>query len=316
MLLDIRNLCVRFRQQDREIHAVHALDLRLAHNEVLAVVGESGAGKSQAFLSITRLLPENAVISGQAWLNGRDLLALDEAGLQSVRGRKIAYVFQDPMAALNPYLKIRTQLVEVVNRHQGLDGAAAVDKAREMLALVRISEPDVRLAQYPHQLSGGQRQRAMLAMALLGKPELLIADEPTTALDVTVQRQVLDLLRDLQQALGFSLVLITHDLGVVARIAQRVAVMYAGRVVEIGDVREIFFSPRHPYTQGLLAAAPRLHGGLPRPIPGVPPRLEHIPEGCPFAPRCDRVSNKCQRQPPRVEASETHYFLCHEGADR
>jgi len=313
MLLDIRNLNVCFEQRERKVHAVNNLDLQLARNEILAVVGESGAGKSQAFLSLTRLVAENATVTGHAWLDGCDLLALDERGLQKVRGGKIAYVFQDPMAALNPYLRLRTQLVEVVSRHQGLKGAAAFEKAREMLALVRISDPGVRLDQYPHQLSGGQRQRAMLAMALLGQPELLIADEPTTALDVTVQRQVLDLLSDLQAAFGFSLVLVTHDLGVVARLAQRVAVMYAGRIVEIGNLREVFFDARHPYTKGLLAAAPRLHGGLPRPIPGVPPKLEHLSEGCPFAPRCESVHNKCQRQPPMIEVTSTHRFVCHKG---
>lgn len=313
MLLDVRNLGVRYRQRERDVYAVNGFDLQVAENEIVAIVGESGAGKSQAFLSITRLTPDNAQISGQAWLRGHDLLAMKEEGLQTVRGARIAYVFQDPMTALNPYLKLRTQLVEVVSRHQGLDGVAAYEKAREMFELVRVGEPDIRLNQYPHQLSGGQRQRAMLAMALLGKPELLIADEPTTALDVTVQRQVLDLLRDLQAELKFSLVLITHDLGVVARVAQRVAVMYAGRIVELGPVREIFSNACHPYTQGLLAAAPRLHGGLPKPIPGVPPKLDHLPEGCPFAPRCDSRTNTCQRRPPHVEINAQHYFVCHLG---
>ncbi len=311
MLLDIRRLGVRFRQHDGDIPAVNGLDLKLARNEILAVVGESGAGKSQAFLALTRLTAENARIEGEAWLEGRDLLALGEDELRSVRGAEIAYVFQDAMAALNPYLSIGTQLGEVLARHRGLRGKEARMAAEEMLALVRISEPATRLRQYPHNLSGGQRQRAMLAMALLGRPKLLIADEPTTALDVTVQRRILDLLKDLQREFGFSLIFITHDLGVVARIAQRVAVMYAGRIVETGTVHEIFHDPRHRYTRGLLAAAPRLHGGIPRPIPGQPPKPDRLPEGCPFAPRCDDIMNRCQQPLPWIEISPTHFVACH-----
>lgn len=311
MLLDIRNLDVRFRQQDREILAVSGMSLKLARNEILAVVGESGAGKSQAFLALTRLTAENAIIRGHAWLEGRDLLALDGHALRAVRGAAIGYVFQDAMAALNPYLRIGTQLLEVLDRHRNLRGEAARRAAEDMLALVRIPEPASCMRQYPHQLSGGQRQRAMLAMALLGRPKLLIADEPTTALDVTVQRRIIDLLKDLQQELGFSLIFITHDLGVVARIAQRVAVMYAGRIVETGAVQDIFHDPRHRYTRGLLAAAPRLHGGIPRPIPGLPPKPGLLPEGCAFAPRCGDVMNRCQQAPPWIEISPTHAVACH-----
>jgi len=311
MLLDIRRLSVRFRQPDFLVPAVNNLDLQLARNEILAVVGESGAGKSQAFLACTRLLPDNAIVSGEVWLNGRNLLGLDDKALRRVRGAQIAYVFQDAMAALNPYLRIDAQLLEVLERHRGMKGRAARLAAEEMLALVRIPEAAVRMKQYPHQLSGGQRQRAMLAMALLARPEILIADEPTTALDVTVQRQILDLLKDLQAELGFSLVLITHDLGVVARVAQRVAVMYAGRAVEVATVQELFDDPRHRYTRGLLAAAPRLHGGIPRPIPGQPPRPDRLPAGCAFAARCEDVGNRCQQPLPWIEISPTHFVACH-----
>ncbi|HEX7029747.1 MAG TPA: ABC transporter ATP-binding protein [Gammaproteobacteria bacterium] len=311
MLLDIRGLNVGFRQQDRVVPAVNRLDIQLARNEILAVVGESGAGKSQAFLALTRLVAENAVVSGEAWLDGRNLLALDDEALRGVRGSRIAYVFQDAMTALNPYLRIGTQLVEVLKRHRGLKGKAARAAAGEMLELVRIPEPATRMKQYPHQLSGGQRQRVMLAMALLGRPEILIADEPTTALDVTVQRRILDLLKDLQKDLGFSLIFITHDLGVVARIAQRVAVMYAGSVVEIATVQELFDDPRHRYTRGLLAAAPRLHGGIPRPIAGQPPKPDRLPAGCAFAPRCGDIMNRCQQPLPWLEISPTHFVACH-----
>lgn len=311
MLLDIRRLNVRFLQQDRVIPAVNNLDIQLARNEILAVVGESGAGKSQAFLACTRLAPGNASISGEVWLNGTNLLGLDDDPLRAVRGARIAYVFQDAMTALNPYLRIDTQLVEVLKRHRGLAGKAARAAVEDMLRLVRIPDPAIRMKQYPHQLSGGQRQRVMLAMALLAQPEILVADEPTTALDVTVQRRILDLLKDLQRELGFSLILITHDLGVVAHIAQRVAVMYAGRVVEIATVKELFDDPRHRYTRGLLAAAPRLDGGIPRPIPGQPPKPERLPAGCAFAPRCDDIMNRCQQPLPWLEISPTHFVACH-----
>ena len=311
MLLDIRDLDVRFEQRGRTVYAVNRLALQVAKGEIVAVVGESGAGKSQAFLAITRLADESARITGHAWLDGADLLAMPEESLQRVRGRQIAYVFQDPMTALNPYLKIGTQLLEVLARHRGLKGRAARDEAVRMLERVRIPEPAARMRQYPHQLSGGQCQRVMLAMALLGHPRLLVADEPTTALDVTVQRQVLDLLRELQAELGFSLVIITHDLGVVARIAHRVIVMYGGRVMESAPVLDLFRHPRHPYTRGLLAAAPRLDGGPMRPIPGVPPKMDRLFEGCPFAPRCDNRMNECQKPLPLIEVAKNHFVACH-----
>lgn len=311
MLLDIRRLNVHFRQQEHVVPAVNNLDIQLAKNEILAIVGESGAGKSQAFLALTRLAPANAAITGEVWLNGRDLLALNDEDLRAVRGGRIAYVFQDAMTALNPYLRIGAQLAEVLKRHRKLTGKAARLAAEEMLELVRIPEPATRMKQYPHQLSGGQRQRVMLAMALLGRPEILIADEPTTALDVTVQRRILDLLKDLQQEFGFSLIIITHDLGVVARIAQRVAVMYGGRVVETATVQELFDDPRHRYTRGLLAAAPRLHGGIPKPIAGQLPKPDKLPAGCAFAPRCEDIMNRCQQPLPWLEISPTHFVACH-----
>lgn len=310
MLLDIRHLQVRYGEPGDETFAVCDASLQLAENEILAVVGESGAGKTQAFLAITRLCSEGVHLSGEAYLENRDLLAMDEAALVNLRGREIAYVFQDPMTALNPYLRIQAQLLEVLPRSSTTSKREALARIDEMLAAVRIPEPARKRRMYPHQLSGGQQQRVMLAMALLGRPRLLIADEPTTALDVTVQLEVLDLLRELQREFGFSLVVITHDLGVVARVADRVAVMYGGRVVETARADEFFADARHPYSRGLLAAAPRLTGGMPKPIPGSPPVLDHQPRGCPFAARCDHVANICQQALPWVEISDSHAVAC------
>lgn len=310
MLLDLRKLTVKFPVHDSTVHAVNGVSLQVMQGEILAVVGESGSGKSQTFLSLTGLVPDRAEIGGEAWYNGRNLIGLKEKELSRLRGREIAYVFQDPMTALNPYLRVGTQLLEVLELHDQLHGKVAEAEAIAMLEAVRLQNPRKRMRQYPHQLSGGQQQRVMLAMSLLAKPRLLIADEPTTALDVTVQRQVLDLLQSLQQEFGFSLVLITHDLGVVARLAQRVVVMYAGRVMETANAEDFFRAPRHPYSQGLLAAAPRLQGGLPKPIPGMPPKPTHSPPGCPFAARCKEVKNRCQEPLPWVEVAEGHFVAC------
>jgi oligopeptide transport system ATP-binding protein len=310
MLLDIRHLQVRYGNEDTETFAVTDATLQLAKGEVLAVVGESGAGKSQAFLAITRLCADGARISGEAYLDSRDLMAMNENELVKIRGHDIGYVFQDAMTALNPYLRIERQMLEVLEQHRPMSQQAALAEIDAMLAAVRIENAARKRKLFPHQLSGGQRQRVMLAMALLGRPRVLIADEPTTALDVTVQLEVLDLLRELHEQFGFGLVVVTHDLGVVARVADRVAVMYGGRVVESATSAEFFADARHPYSQGLLAAAPRLDGGMPRPIPGAPPVLDHLPKGCPFAARCVHVMNVCQQPLPWVEITATHFVAC------
>lgn len=314
MLLDVRELRVHFPGVPGKVFAVNGANFQLRQGEIVALVGESGCGKSQTALALTGLLPAHATVSGHVYFEGQDLLADDAADAQQrlagLRGRDIGYVFQDPMTALNPYLRIDTQLFEMLDDDTYPGKAAKIDAAITMLEAVRLPEPDKRLRQYPHQLSGGQRQRVMLAMALLARPKLLIADEPTTALDVTVQRQVLDLLVQLQHELGFSLLLITHDLGVVARVAQRVLVMYGGRIMEQANAREFFAAPLHPYSRALLAAAPRLAGGTPRPIPGVPPKPDHEIPGCPFAPRCERVSNRCQDPVPWRMISETQGIAC------
>ena len=311
MLLDIRKLSVRFPLQGGTVHAVNGASLQVEHDDIVAVVGESGSGKSQTFLALTGLVGANAEISGEAWFDSRELLSLPAKAMTAVRGRQIAYVFQDPMTALNPYLTVGKQLLEVIQREEGAEPGNARQAVLDMLEAVRLRDPAKHVAQYPHQLSGGQQQRVMLAMALLAKPRLLIADEPTTALDVTVQRQVLDLLKQLQAQLGFSLVLVTHDLGVVARLARRVVVMYAGRVMETASAEDFFAAPRHPYSQALLAAAPRLTGDLPRPIPGQPPRPTHSPSGCPFAARCPQVINTCQQPLPWQEVAPGHHVACH-----
>jgi peptide/nickel transport system ATP-binding protein len=299
-LLAVEDLSVRFRTEDGDVLAADSVGFELAPREVLALVGESGCGKSVTAMALTRLLPGNAVISGSVRLDGRSLLDLPESGLRDVRGRDIAYVFQEPMTSLNPVLTVGRQIGEVLRRHHGLPGGAATRRAAELLELVGIPEPRHRLRQYPHQLSGGMRQRVMIAMAVACRPRLLVADEPTTALDVTVQAGILDVLRDLRAEIGTAVLLITHDLGVVADLADRVVVMYAGRTIEQADTDAIFARHAHPYTRGLLAAVPdpRRRGDGLREIPGRVPTIRRSPEACAFAPRCGYADELCRLQRP------------------
>ena len=305
-VLEIKDLNVRFATSDGEVAAVSDVSLSIERGECLGIVGESGSGKSQTFLATMGLLARNGEASGEVNFGGVNLLTAGEKTLNTIRGAKIAMIFQDPMTSLTPHMKIGRQLTEVLVRHRGLSSAAARDQALAMLARVQIPDPERRLAAYPHELSGGLRQRVMIAMALLCGPELIIADEPTTALDVTVQAQILDLIRDIKDELGSAVVLITHDLGVVAGIADRVAVMYAGRVVELGDVRQIFANPQHPYTQGLLACTPRLDDPATaalQTIAGQPPNLQHLPTGCAYHPRCPYVMHRCLTERPLLSPS-------------
>jgi len=296
-LLAVDALSVAFATADGAVAAVRDASFDLMPGERLGVLGESGCGKTQLCLALLGLLAPNGRVSGRAWFAGQDLLALPAPALRRLRGNRIAMVFQDPMTALNPYLSVGTQLAEVLTLHRGLDGGAARRHAADMLARVGIAEPTRRLDQYPHELSGGLRQRVLIGMALLCGPELLIADEPTTALDVTVQAQILALLRGLEIAQ----ILVTHDFGVLAGFCQRVLVMYAGRVVESGPVADIFQHPRHPYTRGLLRAVPRLDQAPRTPlatIAGQPPELARPEQGCAFAPRCDRAEPRCRVERP------------------
>ncbi|HEX7967107.1 MAG TPA: ABC transporter ATP-binding protein [Stellaceae bacterium] len=304
------------------MRVVDDVSFSLARGETLAVVGESGCGKSVTALSLMRLVPSppGRIVGGSVKLDGRDLLRLDEAAMRAVRGNDISMIFQEPMTSLNPVLTIGSQIGEAVWLHQDLSKSAALEKAVEMLRLVRIPEPARRAKEYPHQLSGGMRQRAMIAMALACNPKVLIADEPTTALDVTIQAQILDLMLGLQQELGTAIILITHDLGVVAETAQRVLVMYAGRKVEEAEVGALFDEPQHPYTHGLLASIPRLPliGGVPgnapeqlKEIPGMVPSLADLPPGCAFAPRCAFADDRCRVQQPAYEEKRPgHWAAC------
>ena len=300
-VLDIRNLNVRFATADGEVAAVSDLSLSLGKGECLGIVGESGSGKSQTFLAALGLLASNGRATGEVMLGSLNLLTVGEKALNSVRGDKLTMIFQDPMTSLTPHMKVGRQLTEVLVRHRGLTAPTARDQAIAVLRRVQIPEPERRFDMYPFELSGGLRQRVMIAMALLCEPELIIADEPTTALDVTVQAQILDLIRRAKDELNTAVILITHDLGVVAGLADRVGVMYAGRMVEVGDVRQIFNAPRHPYTKGLLACTPRhddaTGGALPT-IAGQPPNLQHLPTGCAFHPRCASVMDRCRRERP------------------
>ena len=310
-LLEVRDLSVRFDTDDGTTHAVDRLSFELRPSEVLGVVGESGCGKSVTMMSILRLLPDTATVSGEARFGGRDLLAAPAPELRRVRGREIAFVFQEPMTSLNPVFTVGRQIGEVLRRHLGLSRRDARARAIELLHLVHIPAPARRVDEYPHQLSGGMRQRVMIAMAIACDPKILIADEPTTALDVTIQAGILDLMRELRERLTTAIVLITHNLGVVADIADRVVVMYAGRKVEEAPVLELFGRPQHQYTIGLLDAIPRVggadeHGRL-REIPGRVPSLSRLPDGCAFAPRCPRADERCVASVPRLARLETHH---------
>jgi len=304
------------------IKVVDGMSFALRRGETLAIVGESGCGKSMTALSLMRLVPAppGRIVAGSVRLDGRDLLRLDEAAMRAVRGNDISMIFQEPMTSLNPVLTIGSQISEAVRLHQDLSSAAAMDKAVDMLRRVRIPEPAQRAREYPHQLSGGMRQRAMIAMALACNPKVLIADEPTTALDVTIQAQILDLMLALQSDLGTAIILITHDLGVVAETAQRVIVMYAGRKIEEAPVDPLFAEPQHPYTHGLLASIPRLAliGGETgegrrrlKEIPGMVPPLSDLPPGCSFAPRCAFADDRCHREfPPYEQKRPGHWAAC------
>ncbi len=315
-LLEVRDLSVEFGTDDGTVRAVDGVGLAVEAGRTLAVVGESGSGKSVTALSILRLIPSppGRIAGGRIVFRGRDLLGLSGAQMRAVRGNDIAMVFQDPMTALNPVLTIGVQIMEPLRLHQGLGRAAARGRAGELLREVGVGDAERRLDDYPHRLSGGQRQRVMIAMALACRPALLIADEPTTALDVTVQAQILDLMQEQQRALGSGILLISHDLGVVARMADRVAVMYAGRIVEEGPAEAVFATPKHPYTWGLLDSIPRLDGGRGRrlvPIPGHPPSLIQPPSGCPFHPRCRARRPQCaEAVPPLRAVGPGHLSAC------
>jgi peptide/nickel transport system ATP-binding protein len=319
VVLDVRDLVTEFVTPDGVGRAVDGLSFTVHRGETLGIVGESGCGKSISAMSILKLVPSppGHVRSGTAELLGRDLLAMSDREIRDVRGKDISMIFQEPMTSLNPVLTIGYQIAEAVRRHTGSTRKAAKARAVEMLELVRIPEAAKRAREFPHQLSGGMRQRAMIAMALACDPKVLIADEPTTALDVTIQAQVLSLIRDLQAKLGTAVILITHDLGVVAETCQRVIVMYAGRKVEEAPVEDLFRAPLHPYTQGLLTSVPRLAADaadrLPRlnEIPGIVPAITEVISGCPFAPRCSRASEQCRADRPMLETRrENHAVAC------
>jgi oligopeptide/dipeptide ABC transporter ATP-binding protein len=316
-LLEVRNLRTTFMTAAGLVRAVDGVSWDVAEGETVALVGESGCGKSVSALSIMRLVAEPAgrIEAGEILYKGRDLLKLSEAEMQHVRGREIAMVFQEPMTSLNPVLTIGRQLTEGLEIHMNMTPEQARARAAELLGMVGIPDPERRLPQYPHHFSGGMRQRMMIAMALACNPSLILADEPTTALDVTIQAQILELMRDLARRLGVAMLIITHNLGVVARYADRVNVMYAGRIIEQAAAREIYANPRHPYTLGLLRSVPRLDE--PRrarldPIQGQPPDLTRLPPGCTFAPRCAFRVERCGEAPPLVEVGPGHTSACWE----
>jgi peptide/nickel transport system ATP-binding protein len=324
VVLDVNGLRTVFFTNSGLFKAVDDLSFRVGRGETLAIVGESGCGKSVTALSIMRLVadPPGRIVGGTVTLEGTDLLSLDESKMREIRGNRISMIFQEPMTSLNPLIRIGDQITEAVRLHRAMTPKQAWQQAVEMLRLVRIPEPERRAGEYPHQLSGGMRQRAMIAMALACRPALLIADEPTTALDVTIQAQILALVLELQKELGMGLILITHDLGVVAQTAQRVIVMYAGKKVEEADVETLFANPRHPYTRGLMASIPAVpSAGLDSEarlveIPGMVPSLTRLPTGCAFAPRCKLAIARChQEYPPLQSWGDNHLAACWRAAE-
>ena len=312
-LLEIKDLDVEFETPEGEVHAVTRLSFSINPGDALAIVGESGCGKTQTMMAAMGLLADNGNASGQAMFKGKDLLSMSVADLNKIRGKEIAMIFQDPMTSLNPYLRVEKQLTEVVIHHQGLTRTQARAHAIEMLRAVRIPDPERRIRQYPHEFSGGMQQRVMVAMGLLCQPDLLIADEPTTALDVTVQAQISQLMNELRAKSNTAIILITHDLGVVAGLCDQVLVMYAGQAVECGTVEQIYYQPKHPYTRGLLGSIPRLDQPEDmdlQAIAGNPPNLQSLPEGCRFRERCPKAYEACREAPPMQLDEQGRTWRC------
>ncbi|MDX2271133.1 MAG: ABC transporter ATP-binding protein [Cyanobacteriota bacterium] len=315
-LLEVSHLQTRFFTQDGVVQAVNDVSFTLEEGETLGIVGESGSGKSISMLSLMRLIPSppGKITQGSVRFEGHDLLTLSEAQMRRIRGNKIAMIFQDPMTSLNPVLRVSRQIMEALQLHCGMSAEQARQRAIELLELVGIPAARERVDHYPHQFSGGMRQRVMIAMGLSCRPRLLIADEPTTALDVTIQAQIVELIKQLRDEIGMAIIWITHDLAFLAGIADRILVMYAGQVVEEAPLHALYKTPRHPYTIGLLQSIPRLDAARPvrlQPIEGLPPDLIHYPQGCPFAPRCRFAVERCQQEDPPLEAVEPqHHVAC------
>jgi peptide/nickel transport system ATP-binding protein len=315
-LLDIQGLTTHFFTRSGVIKAVDNLSIKLAKGRVLGLVGESGCGKTVTALSILNLVPPpGKIVSGTILFEGRDLLSLDPAEMRAIRGAKISMIFQEPMTALNPVFTVGNQIAEVLTTHQDVTKQQALQTATELLRSVGIPLPEKRVDEYPHQLSGGMRQRVMIAMAIACRPSLILADEPTTALDVTIQAHILELLAKIQADMGMAMILVTHDLGLIAERAHEVAVMYAGRIVEEAETNELFLNPQHPYTRGLMASIPKpgdTRKERLRTISGTVPRLSDLPRGCTFAPRCDIKTKKCESEPDLVEVKSAHFVRCWE----
>lgn len=317
-LLTVDQLTVAFKTKKGMAEAVRGVSFHVERGESVAIVGESGSGKSVSSMALLGLLPKSASVTGSANFDGTELIGLQGEALRTIRGRRISMIFQDPMTAFNPVHTIGAQIAEAMETHNLASGKEALLRAADLLELVGVPEPGQRVSQYPHEFSGGMRQRAMIAMAIANKPDLLIADEPTTALDVTIQAQVMEVLADIRQETGAAMILITHDLGLVAGAADRIEVMYGGRIFEEGGVREVFYDPRNPYTRGLLQSMPRLDkvGERLVPIDGTPPSLLNMPSGCAFSPRCDFVEEICVRGSAKLDLiAGTHSSRCHRTAD-
>jgi oligopeptide transport system ATP-binding protein len=315
-ILEVRDLRTYFNTEEGTVKAVDGIDFKLKRGETLGIVGESGSGKSVTNLSVIRLIPDppGKIVSGEVIFDGKDILALPLEEVRRIRGKRVAMIFQDPMTSLNPFMRISKQLMELTRLHLGYTKDQAYEHAIKMLETVGIPDARARVDSYPHEFSGGMRQRVMIAMALSCEPELLIADEPTTALDVTIQAQILELIKKLKQETGTSVILITHDLGVVAGMTDHIIVMYAGKVFEQARTRELFSCPGNPYTKGLLRSVPdpAHEQGTLYQIPGLPPDVAHLPAGCPFAPRCERAEDICRTKfPPFVALTSDHHSLCH-----
>jgi oligopeptide/dipeptide ABC transporter ATP-binding protein len=312
LLLSIEDLCVSFNSDDKSVSTVDNVNFKVINKDFLGIVGESGCGKTLTALSIMRLLPSNTSCSGRLMFKGEDLMSVSEEVMRGIRGRDISMIFQEPMTSLNPVFTVGNQIAEVLTRHRGLSRKDAMDETVKLLRGVRIPSPEIRVKEYPHQLSGGMRQRVMIAMAIACAPSLLIADEPTTALDVTIQAQVLELLGELREKNSMAILFITHDLGIVAEYARRVEVMYAGRIVEKAMVKDIFLNPRHPYTVGLIESLPGKRGEKLSPIPGQVPLTGELPDGCKFTTRCRYVIDECHRKEPGLlpAGSDGHLSRC------